>query len=168
MNSAVCLAILLTAGDDTPAGDLRDAIAPLARTGLLIERAHPAPCGVRRDHRPPGARVCGAGRADRQDRTSAKSAVCYPQQLLQRRQLYPRPPMRLAGGSLESVDGLPVLGGDEFRLTGGQPFGELVGVAVPEISQPRLPGSGQVGQQGVDGVLGVLLVGADHAGWAAL
>jgi hypothetical protein len=44
------------------------------------------------------------------------SAVRHPQKLLQRRQFYPRSPMRFAGGSLVLVDGLPVLCGDQFGL----------------------------------------------------
>src|SRR4029077_17825428 len=75
-------------------------------------------------------------------------------------------PVRLAGRSLVAIDGLPVGGRDQLRLAGGQPVGQLVGVVVGEVR--AFAGAGQVVQQGVDGVLGVLLIGADHTGRPAL
>src|SRR5271168_4324640 len=95
----------------------------------------------------------------------SESAVPDAQELLQGRQLDPGTPALLAGRTLKAVDGPPVRGGDELWLARGQPVGELVGMVVTEIRQPeRVSSGGQVGDQGVDGVVGVFFVGADHSG----
>ena len=63
------------------------------------------------------------------------------------------------------VDQLPVVVGDQLRLALQQPLGQRLGVVGAKSASSR---AAQVREQGVDGVLGVLLVGADHAGRSAL
>jgi len=79
-----------------------------------------------------------------------------------------RAPVRLAGGALVAVDELPVGGGDQLGLARGQPLGQFVGTAGFVAGRLVRAGAAQVGDQGVDGVLGVLLVGADHPAWPPL
>src|ERR1700751_5463310 len=99
----------------------------------------------------------------------SESAVRDAQELLEGRQLDAGTPVRLAGRTLKAVDGLPVRGGDELWLARGQPVGELIGMVGAEIRQPRRVSSGgQISDQGVDGVVGVFFVGADHSGRSAL
>src|ERR1700755_1652942 len=86
----------------------------------------------------------------------SESAVRDAQELLQGRQLDAGTPVPLAGRTLKAVDGLPVRGGDELWLAPGQPVGEVVCLVGTEIRQPeRVSSGGQVGDQGVDGVVGV-------------
>jgi hypothetical protein len=66
------------------------------------------------------------------------------------------------------IDQLPVRVGDKFGLAGGQPIGEFVSVVGTEIGQLGFVGASKVADQGVDGVLRVLFVGADHPRRTAL
>ncbi len=57
------------------------------------------------------------------------------------------------------VDDLPVVVGHQMRLPFGQPGDEVVGVVGADVTQRR---ARQIGDERLDGVRGVLLVGPDH------
>ncbi len=78
---------------------------------------------------------------------------------------HPRTAVRLAGCALVLVDQLPVVVGDQLRLALQQPLHQLLGVVRVDIGQLR---ARQVRDQGVDGLLRVALVAADHPGGPAL
>jgi hypothetical protein len=71
--------------------------------------------------------------------------------------------VRLTGFPLEAVDGLPVSGGDQLGLAGGQPLAEFVSVVASEVRQlvllvPARRPSAELGSRGSRAPLEVELV----------
>src|SRR4051794_3234282 len=87
------------------------------------------------------------------------------QHLLDADELDARPPVRLAAANLGLVDCLPVLEADVADVALAQQVLDGSGIGLLGLEQ----GAGlDVGEQVLDGLQGVFLVRADHAGGAAL
>src|SRR5271154_2559324 len=87
--------------------------------------------------------------------------------LVDPRELYARAAGGLAERALVAVDRGPAVVGDELGLALMQQLLDRTGVGGVGLGQALSVGGG-VGEDRVDGLLGVLLVRADHAGGAAL